>query len=116
MFLSLNHKNLQVYQTSREFIKECYAVTKLLPFDEKYNLTQQIRRAALSVKLNLAEGSSRRSENERRRYYEISRGSVIEIDAALETIFDLEYLKMDELQPAGDIMIKIFKMLSNMIK
>jgi four helix bundle protein len=43
---------------------------------------QQIRRAALSVKSNLAEGCSRRSEAERKRYFEVSRGSVIEIDAA----------------------------------
>ena len=47
-------------------------------------MTSQIRRAALSVHLNIAEGASRRSELERRRYYEISRGSIIEIDAALD--------------------------------
>jgi len=48
----------------------------MLPSEEKYNLTQQIRRAGLSVKLNIAEGSSRKSESERKRYYEISRGSI----------------------------------------
>jgi four helix bundle protein len=53
-----------------------------LPPEEKFNMVQQIRRAALSVKLNLAEGSTRRSEAERKRYLEIARGSVVEIDAA----------------------------------
>jgi four helix bundle protein len=54
----------------------------MLPSEERFNLVQQIRRAALSVKSNLAEGCSRRSEAERKRYFEVSRGSVIEIDAA----------------------------------
>jgi len=58
MFLQLNHKNLEVYKTARELLKECYTITRLLPAEEKYNLTQQIRRAGLSVKLNIAEGSS----------------------------------------------------------
>jgi four helix bundle protein len=54
------------------------------PVEEKFGVTSQIRRAALSVHLNIAEGASRKSEAERKRYYEISRGSVIEIDAALD--------------------------------
>jgi four helix bundle protein len=48
-------------------------------------MVQQMRRAALSIKLNLAEGSTRKSLNERRRFYEVARGSVVEIDAVLET-------------------------------
>ena len=51
--------------------------------EEKFGLVQQIRRAALSAHLNLAEGFSRKSEAERRRFFGISRGSLIEIDAAL---------------------------------
>lgn len=59
MFLHLNHKKLHIYKASRELVKECYFLTKHLPEAEKFNLTSQIRRAALSVKLNIAEGSSR---------------------------------------------------------
>ena len=58
-------------------------------------MDQQIRRAALSVKLNFAESSTRKSVQERKRYYEISRGSAVEIDAALETAVDLEYFKIE---------------------
>lgn len=61
MFLPLNHKNLDVYKASRELLKESYFITKSLPPEEKFNLIQQIRRAALSVKLNIAEGASRKS-------------------------------------------------------
>jgi four helix bundle protein len=58
MFLHLNHKKLEVYKVSRELVKECYLFTKRLPADEKFALVSQIKRAALSVKLNIAEGAS----------------------------------------------------------
>ncbi len=78
-------------------------------------MVQQVRRAALSVKLNLAEGSTRRSAQERKRYFEVSRGSVVEIDAALETAVDLGYYKIEELQKISELLNKCFAMLSKMI-
>ena len=90
MFIKLNHKSLKIYEAIRELAKEVYAVSMKLPAEEKFNMVQQIRRAALSVKLNLAEGSSRKSLNERRRFYEVARGWVVEIDAVLETAVDLK--------------------------
>ena len=116
MFLELNHQKLAVYTVSRQFIKECYSVTKRLPADEKFGMISQIRRAALSVHLNIAEGSSRRSEAERKRYYEIARGSVIEIDAALDAAEDLEYVHKSNLEALGSAMIVCFKMLTGLIK
>jgi four helix bundle protein len=116
MFLQLNHKKLGVYESSRQLTKHCYQLTKELPADEKYNLIQQIRRAALSVKLNIAEGSSRKSENERKRYYEIARESVVEIDAAVETIFDTGLLPLEKLTILQEPINKVFAQLSNMIK
>ncbi|HEV7332057.1 MAG TPA: four helix bundle protein [Flavisolibacter sp.] len=115
MFIALNHKSLQVYGTTRELIKEIYAVTLLLPSDEKFNMVQQLRRAALSVKLNLSEGASRKSVAERNRFLEIARGSVVEIDAALETAVDLNYFTSEQLRSAGELLNKTFAMLSNMI-
>jgi four helix bundle protein len=72
MFIQLNHKSLDVYKKIRELVKEVYRISLLLPADEKFNMVQQIRRAALSVKLNFAEGSSRKSEAERKRFDEIA--------------------------------------------
>ncbi len=63
---------------------ECYNLSKHLPDTEKFGMITQIRRAALSVHLNIAEGASRKSEIERKRFYEISRSSIVEIDAALD--------------------------------
>ena len=116
MFLTLNHQKLNLYTFSRKFVLECYKLTKQLPPDEKFGMISQIRRAALSVHLNIAEGSSRKSEAERKRYYEIARGSIIEIDAALDVANDLEYLTNQNLTLIGETMVKCFKMLTGMIQ
>ncbi len=115
MFLTLNHQKLEVYSASRQFVFECYRLTKFLPADEKFAMISQVWRAALSVHLNVAEGSSRKSEAERKRYYEIARGSVIEIDAALDIANDLGYLKAIDTCKLGESMIACFKLLTGLI-
>jgi four helix bundle protein len=116
MFLQLNHQKLDVYTLSKNFVKHCYVFTKTLPSDEKFAMCQQIRRAALSVHLNIAEGASRRSEAERKRFYEIARGSIIEIDAALDVAVDLGYTKDQQLTELGGVMVRLFSILSKMIR
>ena len=115
MLLNLKHKQLTVYSEVRALIKEAYLITKILPEEERYNMISQIRRAALSVKLNLAEGSSRKSIVERNRFYEISRGSVVETDAAIETAVDLNYVTENSLETLGIQLNRCFAMLTNMI-
>lgn len=116
MFLQPAHTKLNGYQFSQELALECYRITKLFPSDERFAMMQQIRRAAISVHLNIAEGCSRKSANERNRYFEIARGSVIEIDSAIGIAFKLEYVKLDELKPLGESIVKTFKLLTGMIK
>lgn len=116
MFLNLAHTRLEVYKTSQELALECYRITKKFPPDEMFALVQQIRRAAISVHLNLAEGCSRKSQKERNRYFEMSRGSVIEIDSAIGISFKLEDVSLEELPAVGNSIIKTFKLLSGMIK
>jgi len=116
MFLQLAHTKLDVYQVSQQLALECYKATKKFPVDERFALVQQIRRAAISVHLNIAEDCSRKSQNERNRYFEIARGSVIEIDSAIGIAFKLEYVILEELQPLGDSIVKSFKLLTGMIK
>ena len=115
MFLKLNHQKLDVYRISRQFVFECYKLTKDLPVEEKFGLITQIRRAALSVHLNIAEGASRKSPAERKRFYEIARGSIIEIDAALDLAKDLNHIREDKTQNLGTLMVNCFKTLTGMI-
>lgn len=116
MSIQLKHKSLDVYKAIRELVKEAYKLSLLLPGEEKFNMVQQMRRAALSVKLNLAEGSTRRSEVERNRFIEIARWSVVEIDAVLETAIDLNYFTSQQLETISSMLNKCFAMLSKMIK
>ena len=115
MFLQLKHQKLDIFQFSRSFVGECYRLTKELPAEERYNLVSQIRRAALSVHLNIAEGASRKSNIERKRFYEVARGSVVEIDAALDVIEDMGYIKKEKMEQLGFLMIKCFKILCGLI-
>jgi four helix bundle protein len=69
----------------------------------------------LSVHLNVAEGCSRRSAAERKRFYEVARGSVIEVDAALDIAVELNYTTKERLYELGQFMIRCFQMISKMI-
>ena len=115
MFLQLAHTKTPVFQESKKIILECYRVTKDFPKDERFAMVQQLRRAALSVHLNIAEGCSRKSQAERRRYFEISRGSVIEVDAAIDIAYNLKYKTEEELKQLGDHLISTFKQLTGLI-
>ena len=115
MFLHLSHTKLDVYKQSQMLALECYKITKCFPPDEKFAMIQQIRRAALSVHLNIAEGCSRKSLPERKRFFEISRGSVIEIDAALDIAHQLSYIHIEQLVLLGDAILKTFKLLSGLM-
>ena len=89
---------------------------KRLTREERYNLIRQIRRAALSVHLNIAEGASGKSLGERKRFYEIARGSLIEIDSALDIANEMNYLEDYDIKLLGCNMIHCFKLLSGLIK
>jgi four helix bundle protein len=94
---------------------ESYKLANALPAYEKFAMMQQIKRAALSVHLNLAEGSSRKSGIERKRFFEISRGSIIEVDAALDIAHDLNYLENYDTSTLGVEMVEVFKLVSGLI-
>ena len=115
MFLELSHTKTPVFQQTENLALESYRITKTFPADERFAMVQQIRRAVLSVHLNLAEGCSRKSSTERKRYFEIARGSVIEIDAALGLAFKLQYCEMKSIGNLGTLLVSCFKQLTAMI-
>ncbi len=115
MFLILNHQKLDVYVSVRKLVFECYKIISIFPPEEKFGIVSQIRRGALSVHLNIAEGASRKSNLERKRFFEIARGSLIEIDAAMDIAFDLNYYAYKDSDYLKQYMIDSFKMLTGLI-
>lgn len=109
MFLHLSHTKKPVFEASRQFTLECYRITKDFPSDERFAMVQQIRRAALSTHLNIAEGCSRKSETERKRFFEVSRGSVVEVDAAIDIAHELNYKTNEQLEQLGVHLVNVFK-------
>jgi len=116
MYLQLAHTRLEVFQISRLLVLECYRLTKGFPPEEKFNLVSQIRRAALSVHLNLAEGSTRKSVKERKRYLIVSRGSLIEVDTAFDIAEKLLLCRSEQTQQMGTLLGQCFSQLSALIK
>lgn len=82
--LNLSHKNLDTWKLSIRFVKLIYDITGSFPKSEIYGLTNQLRRASVSVASNIAEGAARKSSIERKRFFEMGRSSIDEADTQLE--------------------------------
>lgn len=113
--LNLGHKKLDVWKKCIEFVTNIYKTTEKFPKAELYGLTSQMRRAAVSAASNIAEGASRSSAVERKRFYVIARSSLVEIDTQLEISINLEYCKKEDLTEIENQMNHIFAMLSRMM-
>lgn len=113
--LDLSHKKLDVYHLAINLVKEVYELTKHFPKEEQFVLISQLRRAAVSVCSNIAEGSARRSKMEKIRFYEISRSSIVEIDTQIEISLVLEYLTKNQIPELEKYLESVFRMLSKMI-
>ena len=113
--LNLSHKKLVVYTTAIEITKEIYDLTRLLPEGERYGLSAQLRRAAVSVCSNLAEGAGRISKTEKKRFFEISRSSLVEIDMQIEICRITGYFETSQLMKLEKLMNTTFAMLSKLI-
>ena len=112
MFLDLSHFNLDVYTSAKQLTFKCYLLSDQLPEKEKFNLVTQLRRASTSVQLNISEGCSRKSLAERKRFFEIARGSLVEIDSIFDIAFDLGYFRAEDLKETGTLLKEYFKCLA----
>lgn len=90
------HRDLVAWQKAMELVKEIYRVTHAFPKEELYGLTSQLRRAAVSIPSNLAEGHGRASRREFHVFIGHARGSLLEIETQLEIARDLGYLPAQE--------------------
>lgn len=114
--IALSHKNLTVWKLSIELTATIYEITGRLPDSERYGLVSQLRRAAVSIPSNIAEGAARSSKRERRRFYEIARSSLVEIDTQLVIAEELGYPLSVEKSDISELLNHIFALLSNLIK
>ena len=108
------HQDLKVWQESMSLVKDIYQVTNDFPREEIYALTSQMRRAAISVPSNIAEGAARTGDKEFLQFLSIARGSLSELETQLILAEDLEYLQKN--QCVMDRIDRVFALLGGLIK
>ena len=111
-----NFRDLQVWQSGKTLTMDIYKLTSLFPREELYGLVSQMRRAAVSIPVNIAEGFNRFHNKEYRQFLYIALGSCAELETQLEIACSLEYIKIND----RDIVLEKINhetgMLRNLIK
>ena len=110
-----NYKNFEVWKEGVTIVKDIYQLTNTFPTKEIYGLQNQMRRAAVSIPSNIAEGSSRNSDKEFKRFLEISLGSLFELDTQLILSEQLNYISKNNFDKISDCINKEQRKLINFI-
>lgn len=109
-------EDYEVWNRAMDLTVEVYKLMKLLPAEERFSLCDQMRRAAVSVPSNIAEGQGRGSDKEFVKFLNIARGSEAELRTQLQICVRLGYLKKEEAISAFDLCIKVESMISALIR
>lgn len=96
--MAFRFEKLKIWQESVKFANEIYSLTKRFPKTEQFGLTSQLQRAAVSISLNIAEGSGRNSDAEMNRFIQISIGSLFEVVTILEICIKQNYINNAEFE------------------
>lgn len=110
------HKDLDVWKNSISLVKNIYEITKSFPKEELYGLTNQMRRAAVSIPSNIAEGAARNHDKEFIQFLYISLGSLSELETQLIISFELNYLSENLLNELINRLNQIRAQISGLIK
>lgn len=108
--------DLVVWKEGHRLVVEVYKSTNNFPTKETYSLVDQMRRSAVSITSNIAEGFSRRGDKEKLQFYFMSQGSLTELENQLLIARDIEYIKRKEFEELAMQCIKVHKLLSGIIK
>ena len=108
-------EDLPVWQDARKFTNKIYTLTNKFPKEELYGLTSQIRRAAVSIMSNIAEGFYRRSDKELTNFLSIARGSSSEVQNDLYIALDLNYISQTEFNQLYQEAKKIAKQINGLM-
>ena len=111
-----NHKDLIVWQKSMTLVKRLYEVTRAFPHEEMFGLTSQMRRAAVSIPSNIAEGYGRIYNRERINFLGIVLGSASELETQLMISYDLMFIGASEMAELSSLNNEVIRMLSALIK
>ena len=109
-----SYRKLNVYQLSKKLVTDIYKLIGTFPNTETYALSDQLRRAAISIPSNIAEGTAKASPKEQFHFLEIAYGSLMEIMCQLEISYDLGYINQVQLRQSEEEIVMIYKMLSSM--
>ena len=110
-----SHKDLLVWQRSMDLVESVYRLTSRLPASEQFGLTSQMRRSAVSIPSNIAEGYGRQATGEYRHHLLFSRGSLLELETQAMLCLRLKYLTGNELDPVLKEIAEISKMFGSLI-
>ncbi len=111
-----NFRSLNIWNDGITLVTEVYRLASLLPDEEKFGLKNQICRAAVSVPSNIAEGASRNSEIEYKRFLEIAIGSLFELETQLIIIQELSFIPESNINKTMEMISREQKMINNLIK
>ena len=104
---------LDVWKLGMNLVNEIYTITKNFPSEEKFCLTSQLRRAAVSVPLNIAEGSIKRTKRDFASFVRISLGSLMEVMTCIEIAFNHKYINQKEYEKIQNLIQELyFKLIS----
>ena len=109
-------KDLNVWKRAMELVKMVYTITKGFPEEEKFGLTSQMRRSAVSIPSNIAEGSGRDSDKEFNHFLFIARGSTYELETQLIISEEIGLLNSEELKMFSERIDEIQRMITNLQK
>lgn len=104
-------KELKVWQKGRVLVKEIYQATHTFPKDELFGIVSQMRRAAVSIPTNIAEGCGRNSDKELCRFLDIANGSAFELETLMILSLDLEYLSQNKFEEFDAKLNEVQKMI-----
>ena len=109
-------KDLNAWNESHQLVLMIYKISKKFPLDERFGLTNQIRRAVISTTSNIAEGFGRNSAKDKAHFYAIAKGSVLEVQSQLIATKDLDYVTLEEFQNIDKHITIVVKLISGLIR
>jgi len=111
-----SHRDLIAWQKAVQLVKRCYQISGRFPQDERFGLTQQLRRAAVSVPSNIAEGKGRGTPAEFHRFLSIASGSLTELDTQFVIAFELGFIDESTLKEAETELAEVGRIITGLRK